>query len=198
MNLCIEHLLRTKSIEKFLFFPINLFLENKKNDRCIFCFSEDLLNKDKIFLKKYFFIKKEYNKPLLKKTFVFNKKNIFDNKILESMDFSPINYKEQSVETNLNSYNHPMENLDYIEYNYNFLNSNIHRKNKKDWLWSNFINFYFKNNINFLSLYFIEHQKRYVKLKHEILWQEWKRWHNKFIIQEKIAPELIFFPCFNN
>lgn len=197
MNLCIDYLLRTKSIENFLFFPINLFLENKNKKKCIYVFDTDESNENLINLKKYFFVENNYNLPLFKKIISFNKKNIFDKKILEPLDFRPIDYKEQSIETNLNSYNHPMDNLDYVEYNYKFLNSIIHRNNKKDWLWSGFINFYFKNNKNFLSIYFTEQQKRYVRLKHEDLWKEWKKWHNKFIIQEKVAPELIFFPCFN-
>lgn len=199
MNLIIEYITRKKDLIKNLFeTPSSLFLENKNsNERIAVVFQEK--EEGIVSVRHWYLFQKLSNNTIKKKIFILKKQDIFESDVVLVNGLKPIEYTEEPVNTRRNHYNHPIDYIDYNSTHLNFLNSNLHKSFKKDWLWDTFIKTYFGvTNSDRLGLSLqerriqIEKEKKFIKNKHYSYWKKWNIWKYKLIYQEKVSNELIF------
>lgn len=200
MNIILEYLIRNLITKNFLKKPCNLFLEDTNNfKKLIVTLEDDKDEKNIIIVKQHWISDTEQ-----KKIFYIKKDDIFKDKNVIVSGMKPIEYQEQIIKKDSNSYNHPIEQKDFELIFKNFLNSVVHQSYKKDWLWDGFTALYFEGLVMpdkmLLPIlerrYLIEQEKKYIKTNHPNHWQKWKKWLYEFIKEEEIATELVFLPYF--
>jgi hypothetical protein len=188
MNLLLEYLIRTDSLNKLINYPCELagtvegnkflyVLEKSEDCICVYEWNFSIFN------GLFPHCEKKYINDIQDHTFLHPK-------------FEPISIIFNSTNTELNTYNHPMSKENYEKFTNNQLNNVENKKHKIDWLWECFLNYF--NTINGCSSdYLIEdlqiHQHHIQKHYPEV-WCIWEMWCNTFIPdkQENIACELLF------
>lgn len=203
MNLFVEYLIRSGSIQSFLEMPSSLFLESKNSRNKVIFLIDSIEETDLVLFKIYDFNSKFQIFPK-EESIVVKKDDVFKNCLVK--DVKPIPYIDQAVNFLENNYNQAMSDYLYQNFNKNLLNSLKHRSYKKDWLWSILTDVFLngllnkdKMNLSFYSRKLIMQKEMSIVTKDykdiNLIWNLWKL---QFLYHEKAAPELVFYSLYNN
>ena len=203
MNLFVEYLIRSGSIQSFLEMPSSLFLESKNSRNKVIFLIDSIEETDSVLFKIYDFNSKFQIFPK-EESVIVKRDDVFKNCLVENM--KPIPYVDQAVNFLENNYNEAMSDYLYQNFNKNLLNSLKHRAYKNDWLWSLLTDVFFngllnKNKMN-LSFYsrklIIEKEMNIVRKDYKDINLIWTLWKLQFLYCEKAAPEIVFHSLYNN
>ena len=199
MNLAIEYLVRTGAIKNFFQTPSSICLESGKKkivvsfggerlggehvgDSCLCITHWDLSDLD------------EHNMPKLVRHQVLPE-DIFEdeNSILPGCKL--LKYWDEPIETRRNSYSHPMDSVVFRHYTSHLMNSSLHRRSRRNWLWESFRERVF--DLRRTKRHYGEEQS-VVREGYPKEWSLWRNWCRNMLPdpEPEVAGELMFLSSY--
>lgn len=200
MTPAIEYLVRTDLIKEWLVLPTSIFLfDNSDNYRkIVVTINNELDSKDYCSVKKWHLdlCSSEQDLPFMKESRVPISEVFFHpDVVLENHHL--ISYKQEVINTNNNSFRHPMSFDLYDQFFQNTFGNKIHNQKRTNWLWKEFVSIYAPNlcnNNNYINTYYFENsiadeQRRLVSKYKKKEWGFWRVWQKHLLLN---PGELIF------
>jgi hypothetical protein len=200
MTPAIEYFVRTNLIKEWFVLPTSLFLFEKSDNyrKVVVTINNELDSKDYYSVKKWQLdlCSSEQALPFMTESRVL-KGEIFSHPDVILENHRLVSYKQEVINTNNNSFRHPMPSDLYDQLFQNTFENRIHNQKRINWLWKEFISIYAPNlcnNNNYINTYYFENsiadeQRRLVSKYKKRQWNFWRVWQKHLLLN---SGELIF------
>ena len=207
MTPAIEYLIRTDLIKEWLVVPSSLFLCENGNDyrKVVVTICEEFKPSDHYSVKHWHLnqCSKEQALPFMTECRV-EKSNVFNHPATILSNHSLLSYRQESINSDHNSFRQPMSRELYSHYYESAVESTLHTKKRLNWLWNEFIRVYAPNLLTYESYIFSAYRSdailadeqrilfcKYMKRQ----WKFWLMWQKHLLL----APgELVFYKEYLN
>lgn len=205
MNLGIEYMLRSGAIRNFFETPCSLFVESIDGQNGKVVSIQEAPDRPDSYISRLWHLDRNDISLLPSHDDYFvPKEQLFEHDKVILPHYRPLPYVEQPVMSSRNTYKSPMDRIDYAYFINNYLYTSKHRTSKTDWLWHVFMMLNMRDltteDWSFMDYWErrrrTDHEQSYVRTKYKQHWFQWVMWRNELVMNEQVAPELVFRTAF--
>lgn len=191
MNLCLEYLIRSGTIQNLLQMPCSVFLSKFHNsvDKIILLL-ERISNDSQISVSRYNLLG-DYEVLPSHTTQTVPIEQIFEHVVLPN--YKVLKFEECPIDVNLNLHYRPINETHWEYYLLNFLNNDSHRRSRHRWLWSAFVRWQFGSCSEKITDSIVNEEQVIVRKSYAPKWHLWLIWKATFLEPiVSVASELVF------
>jgi len=207
MNLAVEYIKRFNIVEKFIQFPLSIFVFNQHEKLAITI--NDRKKSPYYIVKHREIFNCDANQDIpISISHKVEKKELFNDSRVILKNHFILKYDIDLIPSDKNTFRRPMEHKEYESIFKNIFNSKKHSINREKWLWDEFVRTYIPSLKRMNNLHYplthnryqyqtycpasLNEQQKFLYSRYPELWNLWVKWKSKLIKSKTTPGELVF------